>query len=100
MDIRNIFRKKGAKKDEKSLQATQDDRATGESSLPYVESPSALQYPGITPQKKPEPQARPGPVVLPRPAEPGLPKCPQCGWSVGYTDMRCSNCGFVLRQSP
>lgn len=63
---------------------------------PYMPSPSALQYPGVRPEPKIEPAPKPAPAEMPKEKKEGLPRCPNCGWSIGYMDTKCSNCGLAL----
>lgn len=86
MNIGNLFRRKSA--------STNRDNPKGET--PYVYSPSAVQYPGVKVEPKAEPAPKPARVEPVKKDASGLPKCPKCGWSVGYTDGKCSNCGSTI----
>ena len=89
MKIKNIFRRKSA--------SGQGDKPKEE--MPYVPSPSAMQYPGVMAEPKVEPAPKPAPIEPVKKDASGLPKCPKCGWSVGYTDRKCSNCGSEISQA-
>ena len=63
---------------------------------PYVQSPSALHYPGVKIDETPEPAPTSVARVEAKRGGPGLPRCQKCGWSVGYSDRSCSNCGETI----
>jgi len=99
LDIKKLFKRKPARGDVDAQHKPIVGDALGGSSLPYVESPTALQYPGVKSVETAPAPAKPKTVEIPRPAN-SLPRCPGCGWSVGFTDEKCSNCGRILRQGP
>jgi hypothetical protein len=84
LNIKGLFRRKSVS-EERPKENT-----------PYVSSPSALQYPGVRPEPKAEPTPKPAQIEPAKTGASGLPKCPKCGWSVGYTDAKCSNCGSAI----
>ncbi|HUW43245.1 MAG TPA: hypothetical protein VMW02_03310 [Thermoplasmata archaeon] len=94
-----MFKRKAARSSEEAQQKPLGGETVSGASLPYVESPAALQYPGVKPSENAPAPAEPKAVEIPRPAN-SLPRCPGCGWSVGFTDEKCSNCGHILRQAP
>jgi hypothetical protein len=99
LDIRKMFKRKATRSDGEVQQKPLGGEAVGGASLPYVESPTALRYPGVKSTENAPAPAKPKIVEIPRPAN-SLPRCPGCGWSVGFTDEKCSNCGRILRQAP
>ena len=99
LDIRKMFKRKSARSDTEGQQKPLGGEAVDGASLPYLESPRALQYPGVKSTEIAPAPAKPKTVEIPRPAN-NLPRCPGCGWSVGFTDEKCSNCGRVLHQAP
>lgn len=64
---------------------------------PFVQAPSALQYPGVMAEPVSEPAPEPAPKKDAKDGGAGLPRCPKCGWSVGYTDRTCSNCEQAIQ---
>ena len=86
LNIKNIFRRKSA--------AGQENKSKEE--MPYVPSPSAMQYPGVKAEPKAAPAPKPAAIEPAKKDASGLPKCPKCGWSIGYTDTKCSNCGSAI----
>ncbi|MEM3038314.1 MAG: zinc ribbon domain-containing protein [Thermoplasmata archaeon] len=69
-------------------------------SMQYIYSPSALEYPGV--KKKESPPAREESKEIPEAKgktkpEGELPRCPACGWAIGFEDTVCMNCGQKLR---
>jgi hypothetical protein len=99
LDITKLFKRKAAHSESDVQQKPLGGEAVGGASLPYVESPAALQYPGVKSVENAPSPAAPKTIEIPRPAN-SLPRCPGCGWSVGFTDEKCSNCGRLLRESP
>jgi len=99
LDVRKMFKRKAARSDGEVQQKPLGEEVVAGASLPYVESPAALQYPGVKSIENAPAPTKPKTVEIPRPAN-SLPRCPGCGWSVGFSDEKCSNCGRVLRQAP
>lgn len=69
-------------------------------SMQYIESPSALEYAGIK-RKVAAPTAhesKEAPGADNKTELTGeLPRCPACGWAIGFEDTVCMNCGKRLR---
>lgn len=69
-------------------------------SMQYIESPSALEYAGIKKnvaaptahESKKTPEANKTKELTGE-----LPRCPVCGWAIGFEDTVCMNCGKRLR---
>jgi hypothetical protein len=99
LDIKKMFKRKSARSDIEAQQKPLGGEIGDGASLPYVESPHALQYPGVKPPENSPAPAKPRAVEISRPVN-SLPRCPGCGWSVGFSDEKCSNCGRILRQAP
>lgn len=72
----------------------------GDQSMQYIYSPSALEYHGVRRKESPpageESKEVPAAEVKPKP-DGELPRCPACGWAIGFEDTVCMNCGQKLR---
>lgn len=72
----------------------------GDQSMQYVVLPSALEYSGVR-KKEVAPVTKEGkeepPAESMADSKGELPRCPACGWAIGFEDTACMNCGRKLR---
>jgi len=106
LNLKKIFkRKKKEEKREDDIPLPKEEGAR-DTSMQYVDSPSALDYPGTkskipkaAPEKKTK-DIKPETGQNEQPKKGELPRCPKCGWATGFEDNSCMNCGFKFEQKP
>ena len=105
LNIRGLFRKKkGEDQEVEKTSSSPESIRKEDASMSYVHSPSALEYPDLRSKEPPEKKV-PAKEYKKKAKEKGaeeagLPRCPNCGWAIGFNDRECRNCGNVLRPGP
>jgi hypothetical protein len=95
------FRKKSKERQpEEPLSQPPTHNERWDQSMRYIESPSALEYPGVKRKEKISAKDEAKEIRADSRASliaKELPRCPSCGWAVGFEDSVCMNCGQRLK---
>ena len=103
--LRKFFKKKSAGAEQIEPATLPKKERENDQSMMYIRTPSALEYPGMKSVPEKEEASKPGKEkVAPgikaeqkKKKEENLPRCPKCGWAIGFEDNACTNCGEVVR---
>jgi len=100
LGFKNLLKKKPREKEPEESSAGELGKRE-DASISYVQSPSALEYPEMRKkhaeaEKKTMQEQAQQPETQKQKEPSSLPRCPDCGWAIGYEENVCSNCGRQL----